>query len=345
MNSQTRISHENLRVFCRKILQALGVPEDDAAIVADCLVAANLYGIDSHGVIRLAHYVVRLENGSINPRPQMRFERNAPGLGVVDGDHGLGHVVMRMACDRVRDLAQENGTASVAVKNSSHFGMTGYYIRYLTGFGLAAMAMTATDALLVPFGGRKPMWGTNPIAFGFPARDIPVVLDMATTSIPYGKIALAQKEGRPIPPEWGLDSEGNPTEDPGRIAGLHPIAGPKGSGLAMIIDVFSNLFVGMAFGPHIVKMYGEMAEKRRLGHFVAAWDVSRLTSLDSFTDTIEQMKNELHAIPPADGIDRVLFPGEIEELTRKERLRTGIPLEAGIHQELQGLSTRFTIEL
>ncbi|MCD6302740.1 MAG: Ldh family oxidoreductase, partial [Anaerolineae bacterium] len=198
-------------------------------------------------------------------------------------------------------------------------------------------------AFLIPFGARKPFFGTNPIAIGFPAPGIPVLLDMATTSIPYGKVALAQTEGREIPSDWGLDEEGNPTTDPNRVAGLHAIAGPKGSGLAMVIDIFCSVLSGMPYGPHINKMYGEMDDPRKLGHFIAVWDVRRFMPLEAFLARMEAMLDEFHALPPADGFDRVYYPGEIEGLRREQRRQEGIPLDPGLHQELVELGERFGI--
>lgn len=344
MNKSTiRVNAHGLCGFVRAVLESVGVPAEDAAIVADCLLTANLSGIDSHGVVRLAHYVRRLENGTIRAQPRIGVQRTASSVAVVDGGDGLGHVVTYRACTEAMTLARETGTAVVSVQNSSHFGMTGFYIMRLVSEGFIGMMMTATDAFLIPFGARKPFFGTNPIAFGFPAPGIPVVLDMATTSIPYGKVALAQTEGREIPSDWGLDEEGNPTTDPNRIAGLHPIAGPKGSGLAMVIDIFCSILSGMPYGPHINKMYGEMDAPRKLGHFVCVWDVRRIMPLERFLDRIQAMLDEFHALPPAEGFDRVYYPGEIEGLRREERRREGIPLDPGLHQELVELGERFGI--
>ena len=301
--SQHIVPAEKLRAFTQRILMANGVPQEDAGIVADCLSMANLSGIDSHGVVRLAHYVRRLQNGTIKTTPQLRFQRVAPSMGIMDGGDGLGHVVAYHACTHAIELAREAGIGAVAIKDSSHFGMTGFYIHRIVREDLVGMAMTDTDAFLIPFGSRKAYFGTNPIAFGFPTDGIPpVILDMATTSVPYGKIALAQAEGQSIPPEWGFDADGNPTTDPNAVAGLHPIAGPKGSGLAMVIDIFCSLFAGLPWGPHINKMYTEMDAPRKLGHFVMALDVSRYLPLEVFKRNLTQMCHEINALPPAKGI-------------------------------------------
>jgi ureidoglycolate dehydrogenase (NAD+) len=339
----TRIPADKLSTFVVEVLSAVGVPRADAAIVADCLLTANLSGIDSHGVVRLAHYVTRLENGTIRARPELRFERRASSMGIMDGGDGLGHVITYHACSHAMQLAEESGSGVVSVRNSSHFGMTGFYILRIVSAGYVGMMMTATDAFLIPFGSRAPFFGTNPIAIGFPTDGIPVVLDMATTSIPYGKIAIAQTEGREIPPDWGFDAEGKPTTDPHAIAGMHPIAGPKGSGLAMTIDIFCSVLSGMPWGPQINAMYGEMDAPRKLGHFVAVYDIRHLMPLETFTGRLGEMLSEFTALPPAEGFERVYYPGQIEGLRREQRRAQGIPVDPGLYEELQGLGERFGV--
>lgn len=345
-----RIAEKELKRFVESTLAARGVPTDACGIAADVLITANLCGIDSHGVLRLSHYVRRLENGTLNPTPSLTFEQTSPTTGIVDGDDGLGHIVAHFAYKRLVELTQSAGTASVVVRNSSHFGIAGYYVRQIIEHGYAGMTMTPSDALLVPFGGTRAFFGTNPLAIGFPRPQLgnellaPVVLDMATTEIPYGKIVLAQKEGTPIPKEWGLDEEGSPTSDPDRIVGLHPAAGPKGSGLAMMIDLFCSVLAGMAYGPHINKMYREMDKTRNLGHFLAAWDVSRFRPVESIQADLGAMIEEMHAMPPADGFDRVYYPGEIEGQRMAERRENGIPVDEGLFADLVELAAHLSIE-
>lgn len=337
------ITEEQLTHFVRNLLQAVDVPAADAAIVADCLVTANLSGMDSHGVIRLAHYLRRLENGTIKARPQLTFQQTAPAIGLLDGGDGLGHVVAYHATNHAMELAAAAGTGLVAISNSSHFGMAGFYVLRLTEHGYAGISMTATDKMLVPFGARKAFFGTNPICFGFPTDGIPVVLDMATTAIAYGKVALAAVEGRTIPDSWALDAEGNPTTDPRQVAGIHPAAGYKGSGLAMVIDIFCSLLTGMAWGPHINRMYAELDAPRHLGHFIMAIDVKRFIPLAHFKESLGAMVQELTALEPAAGVEQIYYPGQLEGLQRAERRATGIPIEPGLAEELTNLGQRYQV--
>jgi ureidoglycolate dehydrogenase (NAD+) len=337
------ISERKLAGFVVDLLRAVGVPAADAAIVADCLVTANLSGVDSHGVVRLAHYLRRLENGTIQPRPQLTFTQTAPAVGTLDGGHGLGHVVAYHATTHAMALAAAAGSGLVSIGNSSHFGMAGFYILRMIEAGFAGMSMTATDRMLVPFGARKAFFGTNPICFGFPTDGIPVVLDMATTAVAYGKVALAAVEGQAIPATWALDADGNATTDPTAVAGLHPAAGPKGSGLAMVIDIFCSLLAGMPWGPHINQMYGEMAAPRELGHFIMAIDVKRFLPLEHFKESLGAMIQELTALEPAAGFDQVYYPGQIEGLRRAQRRVAGIPIEPGLADELADLGQRYRV--
>ena len=337
------IRSSELMRFVQDVLVKAGVQSSDAHIVADCLLTANLSGIDSHGVIRLAHYTRRLKNGTIKARPALKFERTAPASGIMDGDDGLGHVITYHACTRAMEMAAESGSGTVVVKNSSHFGMTGFYLMRIATEGYAGIMMTPTDAFLIPFGGRKPFFGTNPIAVGFPTDGIPVILDMSTTSIPFGKIALAQKEDRPIPAQWGFNKKGEPETNPTEIVGLHPIAGAKGSGLAMIIDIFGSILTGMPWGPYINKMYLEMDQPRKLGHFIYVLDIKRLMPLEQFKQRLGQMLQELNAMPPAEGFDRVYYPGQLEGERRRQREAEGIPIEPGLYQELRELGAQFEV--
>ena len=341
--TQRRADAARLKAFAENVLAAAGVGRADVAIVADCLVAANLMGVDSHGVVRLAHYVRRLENGTIKMHPTLRFERSAPALGLLDGNDGLGHVVTWEACTRAMELARECGSGTVVVHNSSHFGMAGFYVRRMVAEGYVGIVMTATDALLIPYGARQPFFGTNPLAIGFPTDGIPVVVDMATTSIPYGKVALARTEGRPIPPDWGFDAHGHPTTDPLQLAGLHPIAGPKGSGLAMMIDIFCSILTGMAWGPHINAMYREMDQPRKLGHFVMALDLARLMDPALFKQRLADMLREFGQLEPAEGHARVYYPGQLEGERSQERAAQGIPIDPGLWQELGALGQRLRV--
>ena len=333
-----RVSVDEMTRFVTDILVQQSVPHESAAVVADCLVFANRSGIDSHGVVRLAHYVRRLDQGSIRARPEIRFQSRAAAIGHVSGDHGLGHVVSDYATDRVMELAKSNGIGAVSVGDSSHFGMAAFYAVRMASEQLIGICMTATDKFLVPFGAKEPFFGTNPICFSFPGDPYPIVLDMATTAIPYGKVALAQVEDRSIPETWAVNDRGEPTTDPNDVVGLFPAAGPKGSGLAMVIDIFSSVLSQMPWGPHITKMYGDLRQPRRLGHFFMAIDIERFLPNNLFRQTIGTLIGELTGLDPAEGFEAVQHPGQREAECRDRRDRTGLPIEQGLRAELDELA-------
>ena len=340
----TNITQEKLDRFIRATLESAGVPREDAALVADCLLYANLSGVDSHGVIRLPHYVRRLGNGTIKARPVITYDQPRPAVLKVDGDDGLGHVVTTRAVERGIEIARETGSVAIAIGSSSHFGMAGFYLRDITNAGMAGMVTTHTDVRIVPPGARKPFAGTNPIAFGFPGAGEPLVLDFATTSVSFGKIALARAEGQSIPAEWGLDEDGEPTTDPNKLVGMHAIAGHKGAGLAMIVDLFSSMFTGMPFGPHINRMYEEMDSPRKLGHFVQIWDMGAFVGADRVRSRVSEYIDELHALPRRSADTPVYHPGEPEAIRRAERSATGIPIEPGLLAELRELAGELDVD-
>ncbi len=327
-----------------RALEAVGVPGADAAIVADCLVYANLSGVDSHGVVRLPHYVTRLTNGSIKATPTISIERPRTSILRVHGGDGLGHVVTVRALEEAYEVCREIGTATISIGESSHFGMAGYYLRDITAAGLVGMVTTHTDVRIVPPGARTAFAGTNPIAYGFPTGGEPLVLDFATTSVSFGKIALARAENRPIPDDWGLDINGEPTTDPHKLEGMHAVAGHKGAGLAMVIDLFSAMFSGMPFGPHINRMYEELESPRKLGHFITLWDIGALIPIDVLRERMDAYIKELHGLPTRSEETDVMYPGEPEARRRAERSTNGIPIERGLLKELNELGSRLKID-
>ena len=341
----TRLPSDELKTFTVEVLRAYGVPEDDAAVVADCLLLADLSGVDTHGIVRLPHYIRRLTNGTIKARPIITYDPRAPGLGYLDGGDGLGHVVSDRADKKVIELASEIGIGAGLGGNSSHFGMCAYYALRMAEAGLISLCLTPTCRFLIPFGAKKPFFGTNPICFGFPTDGIPVVLDMATTSVPYGKVEVARVEGRSIPDDWARDEDGNRTTDPNRVVGLYPIAGPKGSGLAMIIDILGSVLAGMPFGPHVAQMYKEMDKPRKLGHLFLGLDVERFMPMETFKANLGDMLDELQAQEPAEGFERVLYPGQLEGERREHRKVHGVPLDTGVYNELVELGASVGVHL
>jgi ureidoglycolate dehydrogenase (NAD+) len=333
--SEVVVSHEELlQLAASKLVQA-GLDPNHAEAAATVLVHADLRGVSSHGVLRTEHYVKRLTEGGLNKHPSFSFEQTGPCSGIFNGDDGLGHVIAKEAMNEAVTLAKESGIGMITVMNSSHCGALSYFVQQAAEQGLIGIAMTHTDKIVVPFGGAEPFLGTNPIAYGFPAKtNKPIILDMATSNVALGKVLYAKEAGRAIPDGWGVDEEGNSTTDPNKVKALTPFAGPKGYGLGMVVDVFSGLLAGAAFGPHISKMYGDYHKTRKLGHFVCAINPSFFTNNEDFLAGMDRMIDEIHQVKPAEGFDNVLVPGEPEQLKEEKYLQEGIPLTETVYQYL-----------
>lgn len=332
------VTAEELKPLVAGIFEKRGVPPEESLIVAGSLVHAESRGVRSHGVMRVAHYVKRLEVGSVNPRPRERFEQTGPVTATLDGDDGLGHVAVYHAMEKAIAMAREQGIGFVGIRNSSHCGELAYFAHQAMDAGLIGLVLSQTDAAVVPFGGRKPFLGTNPLCFGVPSRSgTPVLLDMATSTVAGGYIFKARADNKPIPGSWALDAEGKPTTDPHKAVYFTPAGGPKGYGLAMIVEVLTGLLLGGNFGPHVTPMYREYEKTRDLCHLAGAIDFRRFPGGETFLDRVAEMVAEVHQVPPAEGFERVLAPGEPEYLREMENRKKGISLEDYLWDELAGL--------
>lgn len=337
--------HE-LREFSAGMLRVAGLGDEDARVVADSLVEANLRGVDSHGVARLPHYLRRIRHGSINPRPQIRVEVLGPAAARVDGDRGLGQLVMLTAAEQAIELARRAGSAWVAVANSSHCGALAYYGLRIAEAGMIGMVFSHVDTMVLPHGSKEPFCGTNPLCITSPrAADGSgngstgaLCLDMATSKVPWNTVANAATEGVPIEEGWAVDADGNGTTDAGAVVSLHPFGAYKGSGLGLVIDVLCAMLSDSPFGPDIPKMYGDLGEPRRLGGLVGAIDIGRFVPLSRFHARVAELLQRWGALAPCEPGGRVLFPGEPEMIERERRLREGIPLGLRLLGELEALA-------
>ncbi|MFD2830938.1 ureidoglycolate dehydrogenase [Corticicoccus populi] len=321
------IDYNDLFKRTQYIFNKHGVEEDISETIADVLTHANLRGVDSHGVLRVSHYINRLRKGGINPSPDYDIQKTSSSTYTFDGDNGFGHHISKEAMKTAVTSAKNEGVGAVAVKNSSHCGALSYFVEQAANEDLIGIAMTHTDKIVTPYGSSEAFFGTNPIAFAFPAREEnSVILDFATSTVALGKILDAKERGVSIPESWGVDKNGHPTESPDEVISLSPFGGPKGYGLAMVVEIFSALLTGAAFGPHVSKMYGDYDKNRELGHFFMAVDPSKFLPVEMFTSRLDQMIREIRNTAPAKGIEQVYVPGDIEMLTASKRKADGIPL-------------------
>jgi ureidoglycolate dehydrogenase (NAD+) len=324
---------------CSKAFQCARTPKRDADLAAESLVDANLRGIDTHGVIRLAKYVRGLKKGSINPRPKVKVTRSAPATIQVDGDNGIGSVVASRAMEELIKLCKRTGVAAVGIHSSNHYGTVSYYLLKAAAQGLIGIGFVHGESLQVPFGGTEPFFGTNPLAFAFPAPSAPVVVDFATSATTFGKIVQARALKRELPEGTALDKKGNATIDPDHAARILPAAGHKGYGLALAVEVFSAILNGCPFGPHVPPVFRDDIEAPgKLGHFFLAIDPRCFCGMEMFSAEIERMTRELHDSKPAPGYEAVMVPGEPENRTYAERIRSGVPLASELWDTIQRLA-------
>jgi ureidoglycolate dehydrogenase (NAD+) len=335
---------EDLTRWAADCLRAVGMPEADAAELAAALVQTNLWGIDSHGIARLTHYLERMRRGSIKAAPAMEVQRTGPCTALLHGDMGQGHVVAFRANRLAMAMARESGIGAVGATDSSHCGAIGLYAREAARAGLVGIAFTHADSVAVPHGGRQPFFGTNPIAIAFPrAGGEPVCLDMATTSIPMNRVMNARREGHPLPPDVAVDANGEVTTDAQAAVAVTPLGGAqyghKGYALALMVDLLCGPLLGNPFGRHLSSMYGDLDAPRRLGAFFIVIDPVRFGG-PLLPAVVAQMAAELAAEP---GAPRM--PGDPERDTEHERRAGGIPIEPELLTEMRRWSERLAVSV
>jgi LDH2 family malate/lactate/ureidoglycolate dehydrogenase len=333
--------------FCMAVLERLGVPSDEARIIAVNLVDTDLRGIDSHGVVRFPVYVRRIEDGGTNPRPIIRVERETRTTAIVDGGNGLGQLVGVRAMEIAIGKAKEGDCVFVSVNNSNHYGAAGYYASMaarenMIGFSFTVGAINH----MAPWGGTEALLGNNPFAFALPTRQgFSVVLDMACSVAARGKIIIAAQEGRPIPEGWANDSDGLPTTDPIKaLQGLvMPVGGPKGYALALTVGMMSTMLSGAFFGTEVGDLYKKTGAAQNSGHLFGVLPIESFTGLGGYLDRVDKAIDEMRNARRGTGVERIYLPGELEHLKAIERRRQGIPLGPELTNELRELGMRFGV--
>lgn len=347
-DSQSRyVSLPILSSFCQEVLTAAGLPSESARRVSRSLAEADARSLSSHGSTRLLSvYASRLDTGSTNPRPTIRTVRQRGGVALIDGDSAPGQIAGHAAMDLAIGLAQSNGIGSVGVRNSSHFGIGALFVEQAIDADMIGLALTNAPPNMPPAGGRSRYFGTNPLAIGIPSKGrYPLVLDMSTSVVARGKITMAQKEGALIPAGWAIDADGFPTEDPAAalLGAVLPMAGYKGAGLALMIDVLCGVMTGAAFGSHIVDLYDEGGDAQNVGHLFVAIDIDAFMSVPTFKARLEQFVTEIRSQPRMPGVDRIYLPGEMEFESRARAVQTGVRLSAAGWTELHELAVRWNV--
>lgn len=329
-----------LTEYCTAILTRSGVPGKVARSVADSLVAADLRGVASHGVVRLGIYVRRISEGMIDPVAEPELVADEAAFGLLDGRNNFGAYVGDLALDIALERAASGGAYALGVKRSNHFGTGAYYVKRAVENGFALIVLSNASQTMPPTGGVRPFIGTNPIAFGFPTGGgVPFILDMATSLVARGKIIVAASKGEDIPLGWAIDKQGNPTTDANAAldGAVLPLGGAKGSGLSMAIDILCGVLTGAGYGPGVNNMYENWNDPQNVGHFFIALDIKRWMPLAQFTARLDNYIELLKAEPRAPGTDEILFAGEYEHRLESKTASAGIVLPEKVHAELQSL--------
>jgi LDH2 family malate/lactate/ureidoglycolate dehydrogenase len=340
-----RVRADELKRYCAAIFSSVGVPSGDAELFSSHLVDADLRGFSSHGVMRVPIYVKRIEAGGIKPVSQITVSRESPTSALVDGGHGVGQVIAQKAMALCIEKASASGTAFVAVRRSNHFGMALSYSTMALARDMIGMVFTSPAAkLMAPWGGVDPILDNNPISFAIPAgEEFPVVLDMATTVVSRGKIAVAAKKGERIPKDWALTPDGRTTDDPREAFDgiLLPVGGYKGYGLTVISGVLAAMLSGAALlSNEISDFYRDFSVHQNIGHLFGALRVDLFAPVSEFKERMDRMIREIRNSRRAPGVERIYLPGERGYLTAQTYGKEGVPLAEPVTLELEGLGKK-----
>ncbi|RQM08286.1 hypothetical protein DH86_00001486, partial [Scytalidium sp. 3C] len=332
-----RVSGPSAQLFVESILRANGVLAENAVIIARCLVQADLRGVDTHGINRIPSYMARIRQGVLDAKATPTLTKVTPVVAQVDGHNGFGFLAAYKGMACAIQMAKEFGIGMVSVKHSNHFGMSAWLVQQALDDGMMSLVFTNSSPALPVWGGKSKLMGVSPIACGAPGgKQPPFILDMAPSVAARGKIYKAKRRGEKIPLDWALDGEGKPTDDPEKaLEGVMlPMGGPKGSALAVMMDVFSGVLSGSAFAGHVTGPY-DPSKPADVGHFLVAIKPDLFMDLEEFKARMDYLYQRVVGSDKMHGVDRIYFPGEIEQLRQEERLREGIPL---VEAEIEALN-------
>jgi LDH2 family malate/lactate/ureidoglycolate dehydrogenase len=330
-------------------MRIAGLPVAAAARVAELMVEADLTGADAHGIFRLPQYVARLKSGAVNPKPDIKVERSAPATALIDGDNGMGHLVVSRAAEMAIELARECGVGWVGMRMSNHAGSAGVYAALPLKADMIGLYSAVANANHMPLaGGAEPLLGTNPLAIAIPAgEEPPVVLDIATSIVSYGTIKNHRLLNHPLQPDWMVDPKtGAAITDARKSAEalLLPMGGYKGAGLALMLGLLGGTLNGALFGRDVIDFNANPDAVTNTGQFVIALDPARFQPLDQFKAEVDRHTRELRASQVLPGGDAVRLPGERRASRRADRLANGLPLPPELLTELNKLAGELKIK-
>jgi LDH2 family malate/lactate/ureidoglycolate dehydrogenase len=336
------VTFEALKRFIESAFLTQGLPAADAAQVARLMAEADLQGSDGHGVIRLPQYIKRIHAGGININPDIRVVRERPGMAVIDGDNGMGHLVVSRAVDLAIEKARHTGVAWVNTRYSNHAGPASLYARMPLQHDMLGLYFAVGNANhLPPWGGMDMLLSTNPIAAGIPAgEEPPVVLDMATTVAAYGKVKAKAKAGEMMPEGWMIDRQGKPLLDPNRSneGFLLPIGGYKGFGLSLMVGLLAGTLGGAAMGRDVIDFNADHVSVTNTGQAILVLDLAAFGDPQDFKQAVDRLERDLRGGERLPGVERIWLPGEQSHLRRQRYAAEGIPLSAGVVADITALA-------
>ena len=347
-NEPALITFDRLQSYIARAFVKVGMPQADAHKVATLMANADLQGSDGHGVIRLVPYVKRIRAGGINLRPHIRVLHERPGSAVVDGDNGMGHLVVSRAVELAIEKARCTGVAWAGARYSNHAGPASLYARMPIEHDMIGLYFAVGNANhLPPWGGAEMLLSTNPIACGIPAlHEPPVVLDMATTVAAYGKVKAKAKNGEMMPEGWMIDRRGLPLLDPKRAdeGFLLPIGGHKGYGLALIVGLLAGTLQGAAMGRDVIDFNKDAVTTTNTGQAILVIDLRAFGDPAEFKARVDTIVRDIRNSERLDGVARIWLPGE-QSHARRERYRVeGIPVSTGVVNEIAAMAREIGIE-
>jgi len=347
MAATVLVPQKTLTVFTTNVLKKYGMPDEDATYAADCLVRTTLWGIDSHGIIRLLIYSERLGNGALKPVPNIRILKEFGSMALMDGDACLGYIGARDAMKKAISLAKQHGMGSVLMRNSNHFGAAGIYAREAAREGMIALVMSNTPVNMAAPGSKGPVLGNHPIAFAAPMFEgEPMVFDTCMSEVAGGKLLVAKEKGEKIPFGWAVDKDGNPTDDPaaGLAGAFLPLAGHKGYCFALMEEVMTGLLSGGAFMKDIGHLFKQPTETCHISHHMLVINPLALLEKEEWISNMRELRDRVHGTPVRNDA-KLIFPGEIEEGVAAKRVKEGIPMTETLFASLNEVGKPFGLSM
>lgn len=348
MAEALRVKAPELERFITRAFEAVDVPPADASSIAELMTRADVNGSEGHGVFRLPQYIRRIKGGAVNVRPNITIEREAAAMALVNGDNGMGHLVMRYAARIAIEKAQTAGIAWVGARWSNHAGPASLYAAMPLEHDMIGMYYAVGSANhLPPWGGLDMLLSTNPLAVAVPAlEEAPIVLDMATTVAAYGKVKTKAQRGETMPVGWMMDREGRPLTDPSRAneGFLLPIGEYKGYGLALVIGLLAGTLNRAAMGRDVVDFNADDTTPTNTGHAIAAISVAAFGGVEEFKRSVDALVRELRSSGRLPGVDRIWLPGEQSHARRLDNAKNGVPMPPALLASLNRLAEELGIE-